>query len=330
MNPYRPKSKPRRRPLFRIEAECLEGRQLLTGGAGNTIALSTGTIAAAGGSATAPFVIESSHFAAPKGKITLGVDVVAASSSKVTPQIASVKPTGEVKAASVLTHATQAQVKASTAADLPHAVLANITIPRGKHAFSASFTTKVVATGNTSGDFLLGYYLPGDADGDGKVTQSDIKVIKGAMGKTVSDNDYVFDADSNRDGKITSADIGLAKANLGVSTTITPDFTANLDPATDDGATDRITNHSTVNFTGQAAPGAKINFTEVAAKSPGGSAVADSAGKYTVAIPLTPGTNTFTVSSVDAFGQTIKGSIQPVTYTTSPAPVATATTTTTT
>ena len=38
MNPNRSRSQTRRRPLFRIEAEVLESRQLMTGGAGDTIA----------------------------------------------------------------------------------------------------------------------------------------------------------------------------------------------------------------------------------------------------------------------------------------------------
>ena len=37
MTQYRSQTEIRRRPLFRIEPEALEGRLLLTGGGGNTI-----------------------------------------------------------------------------------------------------------------------------------------------------------------------------------------------------------------------------------------------------------------------------------------------------
>ena len=321
-----PTKSQRRRPLFRVEAEILESRQLLTGGAGNTFALTQGNVAAAGGSTVSAFVIESTHFTAPKGKITLGVDVVATAGSTLNPQIADVSA-GSGKRVRV-ERALKGAAANSTSADLPHAVLATIRVPRGKAAFAAGFRTNVAAQAKTSGDFLLGYYLPGDANGDGRVTPADLTLIKKGMGKDVNADDYPFDADSNRDGVISRSDLMLAKRNLGVATTITPDFTANLDPATDTGASDRITNTQTVTFTGAAAPGAAISYQEVNGKAPTTSTVAAPTGQYTVSIPLTEGTSTFMVSSVDAFGQTITGSIQPVTYTTGDVPTDTATTST--
>lgn len=322
MTPNRPKSQPRRRPLFRIEPETLEGRQLLTGGAGNTIALSRGNIAAAGGSASSAFVISSSHFTMPKGRMTLGVDVVSVTGSSVNPRITAVTTKDghhlAIKGA-------QSGAKAINSADLPHAVLATVNIPRKKGAFTAAFESKIAAQAKTSGDFLIGYYLPGDANGDGKVTQADVTAIRKVSGTTVNDAAYLFDADSNRDGVISAADVTIARQNLGVTTTITPDFTANLDPASDTGASDRITNTSTVTFTGDAAPGAKIVYDEVNGKAPTTTTTASTTGKYTVTIPLTEGTSTFKVSSTDSFGQTISGSIQPVTYTTGTVPQATST-----
>lgn len=324
MTPNRSKSQTRRRPLFRIEAEGLESRQLLTGGGGNTIALAKGTVATAGGTTLAPFTVESGHFTVPKHRLTLGVDVVADGSSTINPKIVSVAE------GSARVSTTSLPPSTTTTANDPHAVLATVVLPRGKKGFSAKFTTKVAAQQNTSGDFLLGYYLPGDANGDGKVTKADIASIKSILGKTVNDSTYSFDADSNRDGRITMADLNIAKGNLGVSTTITPSFTANLDPSTDSGLADRITNNSTVTFNGQASPGAQITFTEVNAKEPAVSTTAAADGTYKVNIPLNVGTSTFNVSSVDAFGQTIAGSIQPVTYTTAPVPVTVASTTTST
>ena len=180
------------------------------------------------GTSTSPFVIESGHFTVPKGRLTLGVDVVADTGSTVSPQIVSVSKGGLHVAMTGVPHGPHASAKAVAAS--PHAVLATINLPHKGTAFSASFTTKIAATSKTSGDYLLGYYLPGDVSGDGKVDASDLATIKSLVGKTVNDTAYNFDADSNRDGKITMADYSIAKKNLGVSTTITPDFTANLDP----------------------------------------------------------------------------------------------------
>jgi hypothetical protein len=322
MTPYRSQTQNRRRPLFRIEPEALEGRLLLTGGGGNTIALAKGTIAAVDGTTTSPFVIESGHFSVPNHRMTLGVDVVADTGSTILPKINSVALQSGVRIATTALPQPKKNASATTT-DSPHAVLATITVPAGKKGFSTNFNTKISAQNKTSGDYLLGYYLPGDADGDGAVSKADVATIKSLLGKTVSDAAYSFDADSNRDGRITMADVNIAKANLGVKTTITPSFTANLDPNTDTGALDRITNDSTVNFNGSGSPGAKITFTEVNNKEPAVSTVVNSSGVYTVTIPLQEGTSTFTVTSVDAFGQTITGSIQPVTYTTGAVPPAT-------
>jgi Dockerin type I domain len=324
MNPNRSKSQPRRRPLFRIEAEVLESRQLLTGGAGNTIALTTGTIAAPNGTANSPFVIESGHFIAPKGHLTLGVDVVADTNSTVSPKIASINQGGLHVAMTSVPGGPKAS--ATTTASSPHAVLATINLRHKGTAFSASFSTKVAATAKTSGAFLLGYYLPGDASGDGKVDATDLATIKSLVGKTVNDSAYQFDADSNRDGKITMADYTIAKKNLGVSTTITPDFTANLDPNAQAVANSRITNQAAVTFTGSAAPGATIQYTEQSGKTGTATATADATGNYTITVPLLPGTNTFNASSADAFGQTITGTVQPVTYTAPPVATTTKTT----
>ena len=326
MNPNRPKSQTRRRPLFRIEAEVLEGRQLMTGGAGDTIALSTGTIAAVNGTTSSPFVVESGHFTAPKGHLVLGVDVVAATGSTLQPQIASISQGSLHVATTGAPRGPQPHVKGSTADSTPHAVLATLNLPHKGTTFSASFTTKVVATAKTNGAYLLGYYLPGDVNGDGKVDPSDLATIKSLVGKTVNDSAYQFDADSNRDGKITMADYKIAKQNLGVSTTITPDFTANLDPSAQTSAGLRITNQSSVAFTGTAAPGAMISYTEQSGQTGTTTAQADSSGNYSITVPLIIGTNTFRASAADAFGQTITGTVQPVTYALPPVATSTAAT----
>lgn len=313
MNPSHPRSQARRRPLFRIEPEVLESRQLLTGGAGNTFALNRGTIADAGGVATSTFQIESGHFTMPKGRMTLGVDVVPSTGSTLKPVITAIVPQGE----GARGPAFHQRVNSASG---PHAVLTTVNLPKKGQGTAANYQVKITAQSKTSGDFLLGYYLPGDADGNGKVEASDLAAIRGLVGKTVNDAEYNFEADSNRDGRITRADVKLATPNLGVGTTITPDFTANLDPTTDTGAPDRITNSSVVQFNGQAAPGSAISFHEVDGKAADAKTTADSTGKYNISLSLAAGTNNFEVTSVDTFGQTIRGRIQPVTFTTAAVP----------
>ncbi len=307
----RRKTSPRRRPLFRIEAEALEGRQLLTGGAGNTFALTQGTVAAAGGTSVQTFTIDSSHFKPTHGKVIIGVDVVAGTGSTLTPTISGVKG---------------AKIHMSgVSPDGKHDVFESVSLPAKNGKVTGTVTIK--AQNGTSGAYLLGYYLPGDADGDGTVTKSDIATIKSLIGQTVNDAGYNFDADTNRDGQITKADLVLAKQNVGASTSIMPDFTASLDPTTDTGAADRITNDQIVNFTGVAAPGSAITFHEVLNQVPDIKTTADATGNYAVTTPLALGTNTFQVTAIDAFGQTIQGSIQPVTFTTGAVPTTTTTTT---
>ena len=327
MNPLNLKAPTRRRPLFRVEAEGLEARQVLSGGAGNTIALIRGTIPDTGAKDTTNFILSPSHFTAPKGRITLGVDVVAATNSELAPVITGIQSAGG-RVRSMVYRGPQgpkALVRASSD-NTAHAVLANLKVPRGGHQ-SSNYAVTISAASNTQGDYLLGYYLPGDADGDGAVTKTDIQGIKSQLGKTVDDSDYAFDADANRDGRITRADLNLARQNLGAKTTISPDITANFDPASDTGASDRITNLSTVTFSGVATPGASVSYQEINAKSPGASTTADASGNYSVTLNLAEGTSTFKVTSVDAFGQVISGSIQPVTYTTGVVPQADTTTT---
>ena len=86
----------------------------------------------------------------------------------------------------------------------------------------------------------------------------------------------------------------------------------NLDPASNPAA-DRTVPYSTVHFAGDVTPNATVTFID----QNGGSTTtttADSTGAYSIMVPLVTGSNTFTVSTVDAFGQTISGSITPVVY----------------
>ncbi len=86
----------------------------------------------------------------------------------------------------------------------------------------------------------------------------------------------------------------------------------NLDPASNPAA-DRTTPYSTVHFAGDATPNATVTFLD----QQGGSTTtttADSTGAYSIMVPLVTGSNTFTVTTMDAFGQSITGAITPVVY----------------
>lgn len=292
--------------------EMLEGRQLLTGGAGSIFALVPGQVAVAKQPATHTFTINNDNFTLKNRGMTLGIDIAATSDSTVQPKVSSVVnangkplkityPTGGVL---------QKTGKAAVDSD-NGAVLVPISNVSAK---GVSLTTHVVGEGGTTGAFLLGYFLPGDANGDGDVKQDDIVTIKSAMGSIVGDDNYVFDADVNRDGRISRNDLSIAQKNLGVSTTIMPVLSANLDEISDSGTQDRTTVYQHVVFNGQATPGATITYAEKNGKTPAVSTTAISDGRYQLTVTLAEGVNSFVVTSQDKFGQVISGAIADVTY----------------
>jgi hypothetical protein len=181
----------------------------------------------------------------------------------------------------------------------------------------------------TSGQILVGFYLPGDADGNGTVQQADLNAIKYAMNTTATNSKYSFDADVNRNGKIDSQDLAIAKSNLGVGTTVSPVISANVTPSQMVDPTNRITNLSSVTITGAASPNSTISYSETGELPV--KATANSTGNYTVTLPLLTGANTYNVTTTDGFGQTISGSINTITYNpNATAPTSTTSTSTTT
>ncbi len=145
------------------------------------------------------------------------------------------------------------------------------------------------ASTKTSGAILVGFYLPGDADGSGVVNQADLNAIKYAMNTNASDTTgkYSFDADVNRDGMINEQDLTIAKKNLGLGTTVSPVISANVAPSMMVDPTNRITNLSHVTITGAATPDATITYSETG-ESPV-STTADTSGNYSITIPLLTG-----------------------------------------
>ncbi len=182
---------------------------------------------------------------------------------------------------------------------------------------AATYTVQVRASGNTTGDYLLGFYLPGDVAGTGTVTTSDLQSIKSLIGTQASSSSYSFDADVNRDGIIAPADLAFASMNLNAGTNVSPIISVNLNP-TADPLNNRITSQQVVNFTGTVSPGATVSFKEINGNSPGASTTANSQGQYSINVPLGNGSNTFQVTTLDGFGQSISGQISPVTYQANP------------
>jgi hypothetical protein len=310
----------RRRSQLRPCPEALEARSLLTGGAGNTFAILPETITNPGGSMTVNFTLNPAQFTLPKGKFVLGIDVAPMQNSNVQPLIKQVNtPQNTLIPQAIHTiynpHLSHAAVARGTGT---RAVLVPITLSPQQGNKPVTYSLVIDALSKTSGKFLLGFYLPGDANGDGVVDQTDIAAIKASLHSKSGDSKYNFDADANRDRRIGSIDLAHAQQNLGVRTTITPVVTANLDPATDTGTPARTTTIQDVRFKGQGTPGATITYSEINHHTPDVSTTVDTTGNYSVIVPLGPGMNTFKVTSVDGFGQTISGQISPVNYTPNP------------
>ena len=305
---------PRRaRPSFQPSPEAMESRCLLTGGAGNTFAVMTAAVTTPNGTTTLPFILNPASFKAPHHHAVVGLDLVAANGSKVVPTIAAV-----IDSHGRHLHLTRTKGVQAVTVDL-----------QASSTKSTNYSVIVAATGGTSGSLLLGYYLAGDANGDGKVDSTDVAAIKAALNTTSTSSTYSFDADTNRDGKVNATDLSLARRNMGVSTTVRPDISAKLDPASDTGAADRITSLSTVHFTGTTTPGAAVSYSEISSRVPTVATTADATGAYSINLPLAPGANAFNVSSTDNFGQTISGRISPVTLSSIVPPAVVAATTAT-
>lgn len=314
MNPSQPS---RRQRATVLATERLEGRELMTGGTGNSFALVSGTVATAGLRPTAVKVtIDPSHFTIPKGQFTLGIDVVPSSGSKIKPQIVAVED-GSGHAQKLTRSVYAANLPSSTVVGGQPTSAVQTAVHFNPANASATYTALVKGLNRTTGTFLLGFYLPGDTNGDGTVTQSDVTAVQTALGSKASASStskYLFDADANRDGRVTSGDLKVAQLNLGVSTTVSPIVTAKLDPASQTAIKDGALVGPTAHFTGVATPGAAVKFSEVDGKVQPVATTADASGNYSVILQVVAGTDTFQVSTLDAFGQAISGKLSPVTY----------------
>jgi len=308
---------PRRARKAQIATEQLETRELLTGGAGNTFAIIPGTVTTSGETAAVNFTIAPGNITLPHGKLALGIDVVAATGSSLTPFISSVDdPHGNLIPQAFhsiynphLSHSQVANGKGTNAVIVP------VTQFPGDATKPATFTVNVTGPGATTGNFLLGFYLPGDANGDGHVDKTDLQMVRQNLGARSSSSNYNFNADVNRDGRIGKIDVAYTMQNQGASVTINPVVQANLVSSSVTDPTNRITTSPSAGFDGTASPGATITFTNTNSPSaPPVVTTADSTGNYNITVPLVAGPNIFQVDSVDSFGQSIKGNLSPVTF----------------
>jgi hypothetical protein len=301
--------------------DLLENRTVLSAGQGSTFAIMPGAVTTAGQVSTINFKMDPAMFTAPNkhGRIVIGIDVAPVVSASSTTTTSNLKPE-IVSITNAAGHVTRARhtsynrkvAKANKLSGVPtSAVLVNVNVPAaGQQA--ADYSVQVKGLYGTTGQYLLGFYLPGDVAGTGTVTKADIQTIKKDHSITAVNSNYTFDADLNRDGVINNQDVMIARENLGVSTKVSPVVSVNLDPASNPSG-NRTTAFSTVHFAGTATPGAKITFVD---QSGGGvtSTMADSTGAYSIMIPLVTGSNTFQVTTLDQFGQSITGAISPVVY----------------
>ncbi len=303
--------------------ELLEDRMVLSAGEGSTFAIVPGTVATAGQVATTTFKIDPTMFSSPSrsGRIVVGIDIAPAASTTsgsttptptLTPEIVSVTDaSGHV----IRTQHTRYDAKVAKANKLGNsptsAVMVTLNVPATGHAAN-QYSVQVKGLNGTVGQYLIGFYLPGDVAGTGTVTKSDLQTIKKDRNMTAENASYNFDADVNRNGIINSQDLMIAKEDLGVTTKVSPVVTVNLDPASDPAA-NRSTPYSAVHFAGQATPGATIAFYDQASGTTTNT-TANSTGAYSIMVPLISGSNTFTVTTMDAFGQSITGAISPVVY----------------
>ncbi|MFO0957584.1 MAG: dockerin type I domain-containing protein [Isosphaeraceae bacterium] len=219
------KSQPKRRPTqARPGAESLERREVLTGGAGNTIALIPATISKPNVPTTVDVKVDATLFQmSKKGNITLGIDVAKQTDSSVTPKIKSISIIqGETAQSLGKVAGAKAKNVQFTRQGGSTAALVPLTWEKGRTSKSVIVRATIVGDKGTTGGLLAGYYLPGDANGDGKVDRSDIKLIKKQVGLNASNSNYQFDSDGNRDGKIDSKDVAIAQGNLGAATVVSP------------------------------------------------------------------------------------------------------------
>ena len=198
----------------------------------------------------------------------------------------------------------------------PETSAALVTLPAAKKGVkSQTFVAHIANQSGSGGGLQVGFYLPGDANGDGTVTRKDLSLIKADMGSQFGQAKYSQDADVNRDGKINAHDLTLAKENLGVSTKVQPIFLAQLDPSVPVDPNTPVTTSPNYLVDGTATPGATITLESAQTGQQPVKTVADSTGKFQITGQFSSGLNELPIVMTDGFGQLETAVVPPVRYT---------------
>jgi hypothetical protein len=291
-----------------LGAELLESRDLLTGGVGSLFAVIPATVPNAGSTVDIPFTLAADQFHAPRGHFTLGIDVSAVSGS---PMIVSVD-NAQLRTLHRATHAQYDPIVSAKLAGRTQTSAAVVDVALSQHLTHDA--VRITEDPGSSGFLRLGFYLPGDINGDGTVTRADIQAIQSSMGARYGDPRYSIDADSNRDGLISKNDVTIARRNLGVRTTVTPVFTLSPDPAAGINSHTGLTTVQNLTFVGTATPGATIVLDQQQAAVPPVGGSADASGNVRIVAHLSAGINTFKATMTDEFGQKTTLMTLPVRY----------------
>ena len=227
-------------------------------------------------------------------RILLGIDVAADPSTTISPQIVSVKnANGRSRRATdpLVLHASDHQVQDLNRSDhlgRPD----HLPVPKAGQA-PADYTVQVRGNDNTTGDYLLGFYLPGDVAGTGTVTTADLsdhQVRHWSSQSTLAN--YNFDADVNRDGH------DLAQSTWHLPPWIwrehqdQPGHQRQSRPGcTIPSTTGSPVTRRELHRHGHARRDGDLH--RVNNNSPGATTTADSSGNYSIMVPLGIGSNTF-------------------------------------
>ena len=182
----------------------------------------------------------------------LGIDVVA-NRPRISPQIVSVQ-TSTASRSRVTRCDKSVQRTNDSNGKFTSAVIVPISFPRNNGDKPVTFTVNVSSMQKTTGQYLLGFYLPGDAAGTGMVNQASYTATQKLLRLNGNDSKYSFYADANRDGQINRADLNLVRKNTGVTVNVSPVVTSNLNPASVTQTGTRTTSKQVINFTGNASP----------------------------------------------------------------------------
>jgi hypothetical protein len=272
------------------------------------------TVGQAGGTAAVGFTISPDLFTVPRGKVVLGLDVSAQPGSNVSPRVNAVQDAqGRIHPVvhAVYDPSVQSQLGGKTETS---AATVTISAPVRAHGKLVHDAVIVTGTNQSTGSLRLGFYLPGDANGDGVVTQSDIKAIRAAMGAKYGASNYNLSLDANRDGRIDAADVAIARRNLGVRTTVNPVLSGSFNPSVSIDTLHRTTANSDLPLSGSATPGATISLDETQGKTPEVKTTVDASGHYSIDVHLAQGSNAFNLTETDGFGQVVQGVIFPIEY----------------